>query len=333
MFFQVVMPFIEVSSYQAPLFCGNAHFQTVIPSFFRKEEDLTYEREVFEAPDGDCFYLDWAKCGRPTKDLLIISHGLCGHTKRHYVISLIRSFLAMDVDCLAWNFRVTGQSPNRLLKITTSNSTDELDWVTRHAIAKGGYRRVCHAGYSMGGNICLLYLAREAENLPPEVAGGIAICATIDIPVCTNLLDSPTGKLYSKYFLKKMIRGITEMHRQHPDKIDLSGLSEVRSFRDFDDRFTAPLMGFRDAEDYWHQASACRWLQHLTVPTLLVNPANDPFLGGQCYPVELARKSDALYLEMPKDGGHCGFITPKGKEWWPAFRAREFFKEVVSSRC
>ena len=327
------MPFIETSSYQAPFFSGNAHFQTVIPSFFRKEEDLQYEREAFEAPDGDCLYLDWAKCGRPTKDLLIISHGLCGHTKRHYVISLIRSFQAIGFDCLAWNFRITGQCPNRLLKMTTSNSTDELDWITRHAIAKGGYRRVLQAGYSMGGNICLLYLSREAERIPSEVAGGVAFCATIDIPVCTELLDSTAGKLYTKYFLKKLMRGLQEKQKQYPDQVDLRTLSEVKTFRDFDDCFTAPLMGFRDAEDYWHQSSACRWLQHLKVPTLLVNPANDPFLGGQCYPVELACKSHALYLEIPKEGGHCGFITSKGHEWWPACRAKEFFKEVVSNRC
>lgn len=327
------MPFIETSSYQAPFFSGNAHFQTVIPSFFRKEEDLAYDREAFEAPDGDCLYLDWAKCGRPTKDLLIISHGLCGHTKRHYVISLIRSFQAIGFDCLAWNFRITGQCPNRLLKMTTSNSTDELDWITRHAIAKGGYRRVLQAGYSMGGNICLLYLSREAERIPSEVAGGVAFCATIDIPVCTELLDSTAGKLYTKYFLKKLMRGLQEKQKQYPDQVDLRTLSEVKTFRDFDDCFTAPLMGFRDAEDYWHQSSACRWLQHLKVPTLLVNPANDPFLGGQCYPVELACKSHALYLEIPKEGGHCGFITSKGHEWWPACRAKEFFKEVVSNRC
>ncbi|MFA6930215.1 MAG: alpha/beta fold hydrolase [Lentisphaeria bacterium] len=294
---------------------------------------MVYQREAFEIPDGDFLFLDWARCGQSTKDLLIVSHGLCGHTQRHYIVSLIRSFQAMGVDCLAWNFRLTGQCPNRLLKMTTSNSTDELDWITRHAIAKGGYHRVFHAGYSMGGNISLLYLSREADHIPVEVAGGVAFCATIDIPVCTRLLDSTAGKVYTKYFLKKLMRGLQEKHKQYPDKIDLASLAQIRNFRDFDDRFTAPLMGFKNAEDYWRKASACSWLKNLKVPTLLVNPENDPFLGGDCYPVELARKSKALYLEIPQEGGHCGFITQKGHEWWPAFRAKEFFREVVSNRC
>lgn len=323
------MPIVHDSSYVAPFFSGNAHLQTVLPSFFRKEDEFAYEREIFDAPDGDYFFLDWAKSAKKSDDLLIISHGLCGHTQRHYVLSLVKAFVNAGIDCLAWNFRVTGQTPNRLLKITTSNSTDELDWITRHAIAKGGYKRVIHAGYSMGGNISLLYLAREAATLPDEVCGGVAFCATIDIPVCTGLLDSASGKLYSMYFLRKMKKGLQQKQQEYPDKICAETMASVKSFREFDDNFTAPIMGFKDAEDYWNTASASAWLHNLQVPTLLVNPKNDPFLGGDCYPLEIAQKSKKLFLEMPEDGGHCGFITRKGEEWWPAQRALQFYKENI----
>lgn len=323
------MPLIEESSYRAPWFCSNAHLQTVIPSFFRKEEFLAYERECFSTPDDDFLYLDWARCGRPTEDLLIISHGLCGHTYRHYVLSLAKSFLSLGVDCLAWNFRGTGHCPNRLLKITTSNSTNELDWVTRHAIQAGGYRRVYLAGYSMGANLCLLYLGREASSLPSAVAAGVAICGTIDIPVCNALLESPIGSFYSKYFLKKLERMLIAKKQQFPERIDIEKLHQIKTFSDFDNTFTAPLMGFRNAMDYWTTASACRWLDQLSVPALLIQPLNDPFLGGDCYPREVARKSDLLFLETPQSGGHCGFMTPKGQEWWPAARAKQFIQAVV----
>ena len=325
-----VMPLIEHSTYQAPPFSGNAHLQTIIPSFFRKEETVAYERETFEMPDGDFVYLDWARSAVPSSDLVIISHGLCGNTQRHYVLSLVHAFRAIQVDCLAWNFRLTGPSPGRLLKMTTSDSSEELGWITEHAIAKGNYKRVFHVGYSMGGNICLLYLGREVRKLPAEVVGGAAFCATIDLPVCNSIMDLPSGKLYTWHFLRKISKNMMAKHKQFPEQIDLEALAKVRSFREFDDHFTAPIMGFKNADDYWQKASACAWLHELQVPTLLVNPTNDPFLGGQCYPVECAEKSRFLYLEMPAEGGHCGFIGGKNREWWPATRSKEFFMQAVS---
>ncbi len=60
----------------------------------------------------------------------------------------------------------------------------------------------------------------------------------------------------------------------------------------------------------------------------MVAPKNDPFLAGECYPVEEARRNPNLYLEMPASGGHCGFIT-LGGEWWPARRAVEFLQRCV----
>lgn len=323
------MPLIEESSYNAPLFCSNAHLQTVIPSFFRQEAPVDYERECFATPDGDCLYLDWARCGHQTEDLLIISHGLCGHTNRHYVLSLVRSFQALGIDCMAWNYRGTGQCPNRLLKMTTSNSTDELDWVTRHALQRGHYRRVYQAGYSMGANLCLLYLGREASSLPAEVVAGIAFCATIDLPVCSALMDTPPGLFYCRYFLKKLEKMLLAKKQQFPDHIDLDKMRQVRNFADFDNAYTAPIMGFRDAMDYWQTASAWCWLDKINVPVLMVQPLNDPFLGGECYPHEIARKSEAVFLETPRSGGHCGFMTPKGQEWWPAARAKQFVQEIV----
>lgn len=323
------MPVIEHSTYSAPFLFQNAHLHTVFPSFFRNAEEVQYERERFDTPDGDYLYLDWAKCGKPCKELIIVSHGLCGHSHRHYVLSLIQAMNRIDLDAVTWNYRGTGQTDNKLLKLTTNNSSDELDWVTRHCIATGGYKRVYLIGYSMGGNITMLYLAREAHTLPPEVGGGVIFCGTIDLPASNAKLNTPIGKLYTKHFLRKLERNLQKKKEQYPDQIDLKPLAEVDTFAQFDDLYTAPLMGFRNATDYWETASACSWLHQLQVPVLLVNPKDDPFLDGKCYPIAEAEANPNLYLEMPDNGGHCGFMSPKGEEWWPARRTREFLNAVL----
>ena len=324
------MPLIEKSSYHAPFLLGNAHLQTIIPSYMRHESDVDYDREPFNTPDSDIIQLDWSKVG--SDKLLIINHGLCGHTHRHYVLSLVKAFNAYGWDCMAWNYRGTGASniPYKQLKFTTNNSTDELGWIVNHAIASGHYRKIALSGYSMGGNLAALYLSREAENVPPEVIGAAVFCAAIDLTGCTFSLDDPFNRIYTKHFLKKLINMVRAKHEQFPDKVDLSYIKGIKTFHDFDNFYTAPLVGFKDADDYYTTASASRYLEMLKLPLLMVNPKNDPFLAGDCYPVDFAKKSDKLFLEIPESGGHCGFITPgRNNLWWPARRALDFLTPLA----
>ena len=319
------MPVIENSSYQPPHFFNNSHVQTILPSYMRRRENVEYERENFDTPDGDVLLLDWSRCGQETDRLLIINHGLCGHTQRHYVLSLVKSFNLIGWDCLAWNYRGTGISGGEKLQFTTNDSTHELDWVTRHAIATGGYKKVAFSGYSMGGNLCLLYLGRHAAELPQEIVGAAVFCATIDLTASSQMFNTTIGRLYARHFLQKLLQMIVVMHKKFPDEIDISKLDQVKTMDDFDEVFTAPLMGYANAKDYWEKGSSSRWLDKIQVPTLVVNPRNDPFLAGDCFPVQAAEENPNLFLEMPDGGGHCGFITMGfDREWWPAFRAKEF---------
>jgi len=325
------MPIIYNSTYRAPCWpLCTGHVQTILPSYFRHETPLTCEREAFATPDGDEILLDWYRSGNDR--LAFLSHGLCGHSRRHYIISLVKAFQAAGWDCLAWNFRGTGGSPGHLLKFTTNNSTIELAWLTHHALAKGGYRHIFYSGYSMGGNLTALYFSREWAHLPPEVLGGAIFCATTDLVESNRMFHTAMGERYTRHFLKDMIALIERKAREFPGRLDLSNIQSFRFFEDFDNRFTAPLSGFRNADDYYETASACHHFPKLKVPLLMVAPQNDPFLGGDCYPVEEARRNPNLFLEMPASGGHCGFITLGNHTWWPARRAVEFAMSILQSK-
>ncbi len=317
------MPIVSPSSYSCPFFLNNRHLQTIYPSFFRKCEEIDYDREEFIAPDGDPIWLDWSTCG--SRNLLILNHGLCGHTHRHYALSLVKTFNQAGWDCLAWNYRGTGRTETAHLRFTTCDSTDQLGWVTEHAIASRGYEKVALCGLSMGGDLCLLYLTREADRVPGEVVGAVCFCATIDLASSVERLGCPMGRVYERHFVRKLRMAMMAKHRQLPDQLNIDGIEQVTTILQFDDRFTAPIMGYKDARDYWEKASASHWLDRLRLPVLIVNPLDDPFLGGHNYPVEEARRSQFLYLETPKHGGHCGFITMgRDREWWPLQRAKEF---------
>ena len=110
-----------------------------------------------------------------------------------------------------------------------------------------------------------------------------------------------------------------------PGKIDDRDYGQLRTFKDFDDRYTAPIHGFADAEDYWRECSCRPVLKNISIPTLLVNARNDPFLAEACYPVAEAETNPNLHLEMPASGGHVGFIAFNDLgEYWSETRALAF---------
>ncbi|MDX5479668.1 MAG: alpha/beta hydrolase, partial [Cyclobacteriaceae bacterium] len=109
-----------------------------------------------------------------------------------------------------------------------------------------------------------------------------------------------------------------------PGLVDLDLLKTVVDFDTFDTHFTAKVHGFKDARDFYQSVSADNWMKDIQIPTLIINALNDPLLSDRCYPVKLAEKHSQIYLEMPKRGGHTGFLV-KGEEFtWSERRLLEF---------
>ena len=323
------MPLIEKSSYKAPLLFCSAHLQTIYPSYARKLEAVDYQREEYVAPDGHKILLDWSKVG--SECLVVVSHGLCGNPRRHYALSTVKAFNDVGWDALVWCYRGTGPTPlEDASSMTTNNSSQQLGWVAEHAILSGHYKKVALAGFSMGGDLNLMYLSREASTVPDEIVASVSFCGTIDVNASSRCFDSFMGRVYFKHFMKKLRKIVIDVENVCPGSVKhLERLDDVKNILEYDNLYTAPLAGFLNAEDYWKTSYAWRWLDKLQVPSLLVNPKNDPFLAGKCYPVEEARRNDALYLEMPSGGGHCGFFNFGEGEWWPTRRAKEFIMDYA----
>jgi predicted alpha/beta-fold hydrolase len=113
---------------------------------------------------------------------------------------------------------------------------------------------------------------------------------------------------YMRRFLIDLRAKLRAKQTRFPSELNDSGYEALRSFRDFDDRYTAPLHGFRDAEDYWARCSSRFFLDAIRCRTLLLNAADDPFLAPECFPGELAARHESVHLEVPRHGGHVGFV-------------------------
>lgn len=313
------MPIIA-SDFLPPFFLRNGHLQTILGALLPRRLNLTVESKRLELPDGDFIDLDWACANNPR--LAVITHGLEGSSSTDAVRGLSLALHRAGWDTLAWNFRSCSGEANRLARFYHSGETGDLNAVMTHA--GHHYSTLSLLGISLGGNMILKYLGEGAAH--PKLRVAAAISAPIDLASSARALDQKwSNRLYLARFMKTLIAKIEEKATRFPMEIDASGVRKVRSFAEFDDRFTARIHGFRDAQDYWEQSSARQVLPRIAIRTLILNACDDPFLTSKSFPFAEAKAHPYLFLEMPQSGGHLGFLD--GRSYWMEKRVVEFFGE------
>lgn len=320
----ISMPIIPSSYSKPPFYLFNGHLETIIPSIYRKVEGVTYSREKIDTPDGDFLNLDWSKVG--SDRLLVISHGLEGDSYRHYAKALVKLFNREGWDVLVWNNRTCGGELNLRPILYHHGASYDLDSVITHALQSPDYQTVVLAGISMGGAQTLKYLGEKGADLPSQIKKAAVYSTPCNLPSSAETLKWKSNTFYKNRFLGKLKKKMALKSEQFPDLIDRELLERVTSFDEFDTQFTAKLHGFKDAQDFYQSVSADNWMPNIAIPTLIINALNDPLLGEACYPVKLAESKSEILLEMPKRGGHTGFLLKNQEFTWAEMRFAEFLK-------
>ncbi|MFW5823930.1 MAG: YheT family hydrolase [Marinobacter sp.] len=322
--------FLTVSStatYRAPVWLRNGHAQSIWPTLFRRVSLSGPVVETLATPDEDELWLDWYRQG--SDRVAVICHGLEGHSRRPYVLGLARVLLARGWDVLAWNYRSCGGVMNRQPRFYHSGATGDLDLVVRHGLGQG-YRALALAGFSMGGNLTLQYLGEQGEAVDSRIAGAVTFSVPCDLAGGADVLARRSRRLYMARFLRDLRPKMAEKARRFPDLISMEGYDEIRSFHQFDERYTAPLHGFESARDYWRRASSLYRLNQIRVPALVVNAADDPFLSPGCFPEAPEVLGPWARLEVTRHGGHVGFVQRHPAGWyWSEQRALDFLQPLV----
>lgn len=322
------MPMIARSDYKAPLLCSNPHVQTIIPTVFRKVPGVTYLRERITTPDGDFLDLDWSKIG--SKRAAIVLHGLEGNSDRPYMRGMVKALNRRGWDAVAVNFRGCSGVSNKKMRMYHSGETEDVHTVVCHIVASDRYEQLALVGFSLGGNAILKYLGEQEDRILPAIKAAVAISVPCDLKGCSLRLEEFWNKPYLKRFLKMLHSKIKVKALERPDEISVRGYEDIKTLEEFDDRYTAPLHGFRDANDYYEKASCKQFLHSIPVPALVINAADDPFLSPSCYPHEEAEANRHLFLEIPDHGGHTGFMAfNETDEYWSETRAASFLQGIV----
>jgi len=310
-------------NYKRPSLLFSGHLETIYPALFRTIE-LSYERERIFTPDGDFLDLDWIK--NNSKKLVIISHGLEGNSSRAYMKGMAKAFSTNGFDVIAWNFRGCSDEMNKMLRFYHSGATDDLDLVVRHA-QRNGYTEIYLIGFSLGGNLTLKYLGER--NSSSEITKAVVFSTPLDLHTSCLKISKPGNVIYSARFIKSLKNKVIQKSKLIPG-LDLKGIERIDTLISFDDRYTAPLHGFDSALDYYNKCSSINFIESITLPTLIVNAQNDPFLSELCYPVSKVKNHPWVKFENPRYGGHVGFAQfDKNGLYWSEERALSFLTSSI----
>ncbi len=319
------MPLIKRSTYRAPGLLKNTHIQTIFQSLIRRVRGIKYIRERITTPDNDFLDLDWV-CNS-SENAAILLHGMEGHSKRVYMLGMVNALNKQLWDSCVINFRGCSGETNRNLTTYHAGKSEDLDTVIKHVVSLKKYRNIVLIGFSLGGNIVLKFLGENRKYADSIIKCSVCISVPLDLTASAWKLAEKSNSYYMNRFLKKFHTKIQLKMEMFPGEINDNGFEKLKNFKDYDGKYTAPLNGFKSAEDYWEQSSSKQFLKNIKIPALIINAGNDPFLTPECFPVKEAEENSNLFLEVPKSGGHVGFITFNSKnEYWHESRVLEFIK-------
>ena len=318
------MPIID-SNYKPSLLYRNGFISTVYSGLFRRVKNVKQQRERITLKDGDFLDLDWSYTSQKTNKLIVLLHGLEGDAQRPYMTGIAKLFNNNDVDAVSVNFRGCSGEDNLKFRSYHSGSTEDLEDIFEHVIESKLYNEVYIHGISLGGNMILKYLG-ERNEVPSEIKRVIAVSVPCHLNGSCDELHKFKNKLYHDRFKMHLLGRLKEKQKLHFKKISKDEIKSIKTLKDFDDIYTSKAHGFKNALDYYEKCSSLQFLESIKIPTLIINALNDSFLSGNCYPVEQAKNNPFLFLEMPKYGGHVGFISPDNV-YYNEKRALEFLLE------
>lgn len=319
----------EARGYRAPAWLPGGHLQTIVPAKLTPLPVVAFRRERWDTPDGDFVDVDFAQPepADGAAPLLAMFHGLEGGSGSHYARSIMRAFADRGWRGAVVHFRGCSGEPNRLLRAYHSGDSDEGDWMLRRLHGVFPQARLHAAGVSLGGNMLAKWLGERAEDAR-FVTAAASLSAPLDLAAGGAALARGFNRLYTQMFMSTLRPKALAKLRQFPGAADAAALRAARTLYDFDNAYTAPVHGFRDADDYWRRASGKPWLAGVRVPLLVLNALNDPFVPAASLP----RSSDVSHdvtLAQPETGGHIGFPSgpfPGRLEFLPE-RLLRFFEE------
>ena len=254
---------------------------------------------------------------------MLVLHGLEGCIRSHYASGLMALLEQQGYRPVFMHFRGCSGHVNRLPRAYHSGDTGDLAAVIDHLGRVSGQTVYAAVGFSLGGNVLLKWLAETGSDNP--LSRAIAISVPFNLADATQRLEQGFSRLYRNYLLRKL--HATYLRKQAANNLPIHvDVSQLTSFRNYDNLVTAPLHGFADASDYYKKSSCRQFLKDIKTPTQIIHSLDDPFMFPHSVPTR-AELSDSIEFLLCEAGGHLGFVCgrlPWRSRYWHEQKIGEF---------
>ena len=283
------------------------------------------ERHFDVAPDARVLtHCHWhpRPADHPT---LLLLHGLEGSSLAHYMSGISEKAWAAGWNVVRLNQRNCGGTERLSRGLYHSGLTHDPLFVIRELIERDGMTAVAVAGYSLGGNLALKLAGELGDGAPPELKAVCAVSPTMDLGVCVEALERRSNFAYEWNFVRNLKARMRRKAAAFPGDYPLDALRRVWTVRQFDEAYTAPHHGFRDATDYYYRASAMRVIERIRVPALILASEDDPFVPISSFRDPAVTGNPNIHVVITPHGGHCAYVE-HGEDGYDGYWAE---REIV----
>ncbi len=316
---------MAVPPLESPWWLPGGHLQTIVPALVpspavgRPVEALWVEVEA-----GTSVRLDVSRPEGSARGTLLLVHGMGGSARSPYVLRTARQALAAGWAVARMNLRSCGGTESRASTLYNAGQAGDAARALEAIEAAGLPAPFAAAGFSLGGNLLLRHAGLAGAGC--RAAAVAAVNPPIDLGETLAAIERPSNALYHLYFVSALCAHLRRVRRVRPVPGPRASLASIRTLRRFDDAFTAPDAGYRDADDYYERASSYRVLEGIRVPALVLSARNDPFVPAGV--LDRHRNANPRHLEVqtPPTGGHCGYRAGVAEGFWAGAAALEFIE-------
>ncbi len=301
----------------------NAHLQTIWANTVKSYSSVKSSSERVELPDGDFVDLEWSPPGE--LGVVLLLHGLEGGADSSYIKAIFSQLTKSNFQAVLLQFRGCSGVPNRLTRTYHSGHTSDLDYVAQLIVKRLG-KLSAVIGYSLGGNVLLKWLGESNKSGLADRA--LAVSVPFDLAKSATRLDQGFSRIYRN----RLIRSLQNKYILKAGKNELpctiEEIRRLKSFWSFDEKLTAPIHGFSSAEDYYTQSSCQYYLNKVSIPTLIIQSKDDPFLSEDALPKE-SDLSPHVHLILTDKGGHVAFLEKNGTKSYLTSNIMKFISQAL----
>ena len=267
---------------------------------------------------------------RADQPAILLLHGLEGSSSAHYMRGIADKAWAAGFNVLRLNQRNCGGTEGLSRGLYHSGLTHDAAFVLREIVERDGIANIAVVGYSLGGNLALK-LAGELGGTAPWLKAVCAVSPAMDLTMCTAALERRSNVIYHFNFVRNLKARMRRKAAAVPGLFSLEPLRRIWSVRAFDEAYTAPYHGFRDAADYYYRASALRIVDRIRVPTLILAAEDDPFVPTTPFRDPALTGNSNITVVITPHGGHCAYVERGSGDYDGYWAEREAVRFATAS--